>query len=149
MALIAGIVIGRFLPITRPKLKNGTVPLATIISEFREFSKGIEGGVLTKETDEACRMLESIANGTKRKCLPITKSVKREPMTPGKGEWGEQKCLERELSRASDDDERLQVFAEWLCKYSFAKSWQVWSLEKMTTASGRADLRNLFRECES
>lgn len=151
-AFAIGILFGRnVVPKLPPKVEMprvSSVPLKTMIAEFRDFARDIEGGVISQEVDEA---LAFMAEHAEQKRLPAKKSKRplAFPDDRAKDDWGYQKCLEKDLRCATDDAERLIVFQEWLTRFRFDMAWKTWSVQKMETFNGRQQLRELFAKWDN
>lgn len=151
VASLAGSVVGWTLrgprkPKEAPAPAVGSVPIAALVQGFREFTRDVECGAIPVEVEEALKALEAHATA-----LPAASAQKKRPyISAGTEHFSDEKCLDRELKRAADDDERINVMRRWITRFSFsAQSWQVWVIEHMDTKDGRNQMRRLFDECEA
>jgi hypothetical protein len=142
----AGTLLGRQLraKTKSPYFVQASVPIATLVADFEDFARNYNDGELSIETDAALKVLKAHAEQKYLKAAP----AKKFDGWQGKraDEWSDLRCFEKEMSKASNDDERLSVIQHWLIKYNFNQAWQTWSIDQMSSLGGREKLRSLFTE---
>jgi len=142
----AGAFLGRQLraKTKSPYFVQSSIPIATLIADFEEFARGFEGGELSNEADAALKVLKTHAE---QKYLPAAKTTKFNGWQGKRSDdWSDLRCFEKEMAKASNDDERLSVVRRWLSKYTFTQAWQTWCIDQMSNLGGREKLRSLFEE---
>lgn len=141
LAFYIGIFFGKYLSanksLPQPILKNASVPLKQLISEFRDFILAIECGTLSTEADEAIKMLEDFAQ---QKALP---KLKLRPLLEGEI----LKKYKDDFSTGQTSAERGNIIKRWHKKgWRFPDELRLSLLRGGTPEAWRADLRNMFDE---
>lgn len=137
---IGAIIFNKHKP--KEKLINATVPVATLLAEFEEFARNIEGGELSIEADAILKMIK---NRVEQKKLSNGKSKKNTwDGSKREDEWSDLRCFEKEIKNATSDDERICIVANYMEEYLFARMWQTWCINSMATSDAREKLREMF-----
>lgn len=144
-AFSAGVMFGKLfrnnLIPKEEKLLDTATPIETLINDFEEYARAIDGGLST-EASLALNILKERAN---QKQL---KAPEKKPITfpdDRKNEWGDLRCFEKEMEAgAGGDDERILIICRWMNKYRFTSSWQTWCIQQIKTIEGRNKLREIF-----
>lgn len=125
------------------KVINATVPIATLISDFEDFARLVEGGELSSEAQQALLVLK---NHAEQKCLPPqNQKLRAFEKDDRKNEWCDMRCFEKEMAKSTDDDERISIISHWMKKYTFdSQSWRTWCINKMEDSKNRNKMRYIF-----
>lgn len=132
------------------KLIEATIPIATLVSDFEDFARHIEGGTLSIEGDAALKALKAHVE-KKALIAPIRRErIKKKRSDTWDGsirtdEWCDMRCFERELEKAIDDKERAAVIARYMDQYFFTTKWQSWCINLMKKPESREELREIFK----
>ena len=130
----------------KQKLIDATIPIADLIENFEEYARLVEGGELSTDAEAAIKLLKSHAE---QKFLPAPAKAKKRRTFDGednnrKNDWCDMRCFEKEMAKATEDDERISIVRRWMNKYTFNTTWQTWCIEGLKSTDSRNYLRTMF-----